>query len=256
MAKKLKVGCYAITGCQGCLLSVIFNENELLDLLELIDIKAFPFIADKPDEKEFDLVLFEGVVCDKDDLEDLKRIRGKTKILVALGACACTGCVPAYRNFIKDEKYQQLVFKRQPLLEDITPQPIENFVKVDYFLPGCPPDKKQILTFLKDIVLGKKPSTQERPVCEECKFNGTHCLLDEGRMCLGPISKGECQAVCPKGGLECWGCRGPTDDANMQVMIELLKQKGFTTKQIKERMETFEGLKIIKKEGVSKWLEL
>lgn len=253
---KPKVGCYAITGCQGCLLSVIFNEDDLLSLLDLVDIKAFPFIADKPEEKEFDLVLFEGVVCSKDDLEELKKIRGRTKILVALGSCACTGCVPAYRNFIKDEKYRKLIFKKRELIEDLDPQPLEKHVKVDYFLPGCPPDKKQILDFLKQLLLGKKPLIQEQPVCIECKLQGNHCLLDEGKMCLGPITQGHCQAVCPTGGFECWGCRGPTEDANLERMIELLKEKGFTTKQIRERIETFEGLKIKEKEGVSKWLEL
>ena len=109
-SQKLKMGIYAITGCYGCLLSVIYNEKELLDLIKLIDITAFPFIK-KNQEKDFDIILLEGTVVEKDDLDILKKLREKTKILVALGACSCTGGVPAYRNFIDYSNYKRSSFR-------------------------------------------------------------------------------------------------------------------------------------------------
>jgi sulfhydrogenase subunit delta len=246
MIKKLKVGIYAITGCYGCLLSVIYNEKELLDLIKLIDIKAFPFIKKK--QEKVDIILLEGTVAEKDDLETLKKLREKTKILVALGACSCTGGVPAYRNFIDYSNYKNLEFRRISPLRDTPATPIDKYVNIDYYLPGCPPDKNEVLTFIKNMCLGKEFKTYDKAVCVECRFNRNKCLLDENKLCLGPITRGNCNSICTNGNLECWGCRGPISDANYDTMIKLLEQKGFSTDYIKERMKTFVGLKIKDKE--------
>ena len=245
--KKPVVGFYAITGCQGCLLSVLFNEDKLFDLTKLIDIKAFPFIKQLEGAKEFDVVFMEGLVAKKNDLKELKEIRAKTKVLVAIGACACTGGIPAFRNFMKEDNYKHLVYHKAMHLTDMKPTPIDKYVKVDYYLPGCPPDNNEILTFIKDFVLGKKPEIYKKPVCFDCRKEGNPCLLDSGKLCLGPITRGNCGAVCPSGGLECWGCRCPTDDANIKTMMSLLEKKGFDVSHIKKRMKSFVGLKLANK---------
>jgi len=241
---KLKVGFYNITGCAGCLLSVIFNEDEILDLVELVDLKAFPFVKEVNAEEKFDYVFMEGLVADKDDLAVLKKIRKNAKNLVALGACACTGCVPAYRRYTLKENYEHLIHKKKNGIQDVKPTPIDAHVKVDYFIPGCPPDKKEILNFIKSIVIGKKPVPYESPVCIECRQNNNQCLLDLGKPCLGPITSGGCNAVCINGSFECWGCRGPTKDMNFELMIKMLKDRGFDDIFIENRMRTFVGLKM------------
>ncbi|RMF05721.1 hypothetical protein D6764_03995 [Candidatus Woesearchaeota archaeon] len=254
--KKLRVGVYGITGCAGCMLSLIFNEDELLDIAELVDIRAFPFIKEKKDERSFDVVLLEGTVVQPEDLELVEKLRKKTKILVALGACSSTGGVPSLRNFIDPEKYRHLVYHKASGIQDMPPKPVDEYVKVDYYLPGCPPDKKEIIRFLQDAALGKIPKMYPHPVCVECRLRENRCLLEEGKMCLGPITRGGCEAVCPTNNLECWGCRGPVDDANLTELIALLHKKGFDTDRIKARLETFAGLKIAQIEvGHKKWLE-
>jgi len=242
--EKLKVGFYGVTGCAGCLLSVIFNEDELLDLVKLIDLKAFPFIKEVNIDDEFDYIFIEGLVADKDDLDVITKLRNNSKFVVSLGACACTGCIPAYRNFTLKENYEHLLYKKVKDLENISPTPIDSHIKVDFYVPGCPPDKREIVNFLKNIVIGNIPRPYENPVCVECRRNGNECLLDKGKPCLGPITAGGCNAVCINGGLECWGCRGPTKDMNLELMIKLLKQKGFDKKFIQDRMTTFAGLKL------------
>ncbi len=242
--EKLTVGFYGITGCAGCLLSVIFNEEEILDLVTLVDLKAFPFIKEVNPHDRFDYIFMEGLVADKEDLEVLEKLRKNSKFLVALGACACTGCVPAYRQYTLKENYEHLLFKKQHELADIEPTPLDAHVKVDYYIPGCPPDKREIVSFIKNIVKGKQPAKYDSPVCVECRRNGNACLLDSGKPCLGPITAGGCNAVCINGGLECWGCRGPTTDMNLELMIQILKQKGFDDKFIADRMRTFAGLKL------------
>ncbi|MFH1409918.1 MAG: hypothetical protein ABIH34_08475 [Nanoarchaeota archaeon] len=241
---KLKVGFYGITGCAGCLLSVIFNEDEILDLVQLIDLKAFPFVKEVNVDDSFDMVVVEGLVASNEDLEVLQKLRKNSKLLVSLGACACTGCVPAYRHFTLKENFQHLLYEKREPIQDLKPTPIDTHVKVDYYIPGCPPDKQEILTFFKHIIQGTQPKPYESPVCVECKRNGNACLLDTGKPCLGPITRGGCHAVCINGGFECWGCRGPTEDMNLPLMIKMLRDRGFDDKFIQDRMRTFVGLKM------------
>jgi coenzyme F420-reducing hydrogenase gamma subunit len=244
MTEKLKAGFYGITGCAGCQLSVVFNEDELLDIVGLIDIKAFPFIKEKNIDEDFDIVFLEGLVASNDDLETVKKLREKTKILVALGACAHTGCIPAYRNFTLKENYEHLLYSKVKKIQDVAPTGIDTYVKVDYTIPGCPPSKEEILEFIKDILMGKTPKSNQNPVCVECRRNNNLCLLEFKRLCLGPVTRGGCNAICINGNFECWGCRGKTDDANFKTMINLLKEKGFDEKFIKRRMRSFTGLKL------------
>jgi len=255
MIKKPRVGIYAITGCYGCLLSVIYNETELLDMVELIDLRSFPFIKEVNDESKLDIVILEGTVVYEGDLELLKNLRKRTKILVALGACACNGGAPSLRNFIDPQIYKHLVYHKASHLHDLDPKPIDAFVKVEYYIPGCPPDKEEIKNFLKDIILDKIPRLYIDPVCVECRRNENRCLLEDNKICLGPITRGGCNSVCTNGGLECWGCRGPTDDANFEELLSLLEEKGVDLKHIRERMETFVGLRIAEINKGKKWLE-
>lgn len=253
--KKLKVGLFAITGCQGCLLSVIFNEDQILSMLSLIDIQAFPFIKNKNAEGRFDVVFLEGVVCSNDDLNTLKKLRKNTKTLIALGACSGTGCIPSYKNFTPSENYKELKYKKDKLIQDIKPTPIDTYVRVDHYIPGCPPDKHEILTAIKDLVVGKKPTNYTHPVCVECKLNSNYCLLENNKLCLGPITVGGCNSICINSNYECWGCRGPTDDANIKEHVLLLKEKGHKIDHIKKRIQTFAGMKIKELKKKKMWLE-
>lgn len=245
--QKLNVGFYGLTGCAGCQLSVLFNEDELLNLFNLIHVTAFPFVKGRNIDQEFDFLFTEGLVASQMDMETLKKLRARTKTLVALGACAHTGCVPAYRTFTLKENYEHLLYTKKPGIEDVEPTPLDRYVKVDYTIPGCPPDKREILTFIKDVVTGKEPKPYNNPVCIECRRNNNLCLLEIGKPCLGPITRGGCNAVCVNGGFECWGCRGHTDDANVERMVKLLEEKGYSKEFIRDRMRIFVGLKIPEK---------
>lgn len=252
---KPKVGFYSITGCQGCLLSVIFNEDDLLPLLDKIEVKSFPFIKEKVSSEHLDIVFFEGVVASRHDLELLKKIREQCDIFVALGACATTGGVPALRNFTPNDNIQRLVYHKAVSIADFRPQPVDVFVKVDYYIEGCPPDKKEILSVINDLVLGKKPLMYSKPVCIECRKNKNVCLLQENKPCLGPITNGGCNAVCTNNNFVCWGCRGPAQDANFDLMIRVLKEKGYDEEFVRKRINAFEGWRYKKYEDAKRWLE-
>jgi sulfhydrogenase subunit delta len=241
---KLRVGFFGITGCAGCLESVIFNENEIVDLFNLVDVQAFPFIKGANSEKDLDVAFMEGLVASPRDLETLTRVRESARVLVALGACADTGCIPAYRHFTPRGNYEHLVRDKEDDIKDVDPTPIDAHVKVDFTIPGCPPNGKEILEVVKAVAAGKSPRPYQNPVCIECRRRGNFCLLEYGKPCLGPITRGGCNAVCPSGGFECWGCRGETDDANLPAFIQLLESKGFDWDFIQKRLRTFVGLKV------------
>ncbi len=223
-----------------------------LDLIDLIDLRAFPFVKEVNRNDSFDFVFIEGLVASKEDIEDVELLRKNSKFVVSLGACASTGCIPAYRQFTLKENYEHLLYKKVEELQDVTPTPIEAHIKVDYYIPGCPPNKKEIVSFIKKIARGVEPRAHESPVCIECRRNGNECLLDIGKPCLGPITAGGCESVCINGGLECWGCRGPSKDMNLPLMIQVLKSKGYDSKFIQDRMRTFAGLKLPMLESVMK----
>ncbi len=245
MSEKLKVGVLDITGCNGCVLSVAFNEDEVLDIFNLVDVVEYRFVSDPAAEKpELDICLLEGMVASPRDAEFLKELRARTKVLVALGTCAQSGNIPAYRKWAPPENLKRLQFPKTEDIADMQPMPIDAFVTVDATIPGCPPNRREILEVIKNIVIGKGYRPYTMPVCVECRRNNNQCLLEFNKPCLGAVTTGGCFAICVNAGLECWGCRGQTKDANLDAEIKMLEGKGFTRDFILERMRTFVGLKI------------
>jgi coenzyme F420-reducing hydrogenase gamma subunit len=245
VSEKLKVGILDITGCNGCVLSVAFNEDEVLDIFNLVDVLEYRFVSDPAEEKpELDIVLMEGMVASPRDLEFLKEVRARTKVLVALGTCAHTGNIPAYRKWTPKENLARLQFEKTEDIADVEVTPIDAHVQVDATIPGCPPNRREVLEVIKNLVIGKGYRPYTMPVCVECRRNNNMCLLEVNKPCLGSITTGGCFAICVNAGLECWGCRGQTADANLDALVKMLEGKGFKRDFILERMRTFVGLKI------------
>ncbi|MBR9703392.1 hypothetical protein GOV10_05105 [Candidatus Woesearchaeota archaeon] len=238
--KKARVGVYGITGCAGCQLTILFAKDRMFELLDLIDFVALPFIKEKNEYKgKLDIVLFEGLVASKSDLKKLKDVRERTKILVAIGACSCHGCVPAMKNFMNQPEVERAVYSKVDQLNALDATPIDAHVKVDFYLPGCPPDENEIISVLKDLVMGFSPRVTKKPVCVECAKMEVPCLLEQGKPCLGPITRGGCNAICMQAGHECTGCRGPNPDANIKAFINLLRKRGWSDDMIDKRIKTY-----------------
>ncbi len=243
---KPKVGFYDVTGCQGCLLSVIFNEDELLDIVSAVDIKEFRFIMGEKYDGPLDICFIEGAIVNKDDEEMVKKLRARSKVVIALGCCAMHGCIPSLRHYADEKDLDRLKYEKKfPEMQDVgQPIPITKFIKVEYALPGCPPDRDEIKKFIKELLLGKDFRAYPDPVCRECRLFENGCLLDEKKICLGPLTRGGCSAVCTNNGFECYGCRGITDDAQFDEYFKLLKEKGIDKEEAMKHMNTFAGLEI------------
>jgi len=243
-AKKLKVGIQSITGCAGCQLSIYFIEDVLLELLEKIDLVAAPMIKEQNAE-EYDLLFVEGSVSSQEDLDNLLKWRSKAKTLVALGACAVNGNVQSMKHLMNEKEVEQTVYSKfpsEPRLKPITSVPIHKHIKVDFYIPGCPPDKQEIVHVIKCVLQGKQLRVYDKAVCHECSLKENYCLLDQGIECLGPLMNGGCRALCPSFNHPCTGCRGLLDDANLESGKQVLIEKGFDPDMIIKRMTKYNSL--------------
>jgi sulfhydrogenase subunit delta len=253
--KKPIVGVFGVSGCAGCLLTFIY-ESTFTELAEKLDIKSFPLIKEDKYKGDFDYVFIEGTVCFDEDILMVNELRKRAKKIVALGSCACFGGVPSIKNFLNQDKAMRFVYPKYNHLKATNPTPINMHIKVDYYLPQCPPSKDEINEFIKCILSNRDFKAYESPVCFECRKKGNPCILEKNEICLGPITNGGCNALCPSNSVECYGCRGPCHDANIKAFIDMLKEKGFTQKEIQDKMETFAGLQYKEEEEkVSQWLE-
>jgi sulfhydrogenase subunit delta len=248
---KPKVAIHSLTGCAGCQLSIYFIPDYLLELLSKIDLVAAPMIQSKNSEGPYDILFLEGSVSSEDDLKRLIELRKKSKVVIALGSCASFGNVQSSLKFNKNSAKSPLkIYKDIEHLKIIESSEIGAHVEVDYFLPGCPPDKNEILRFVKDLLVDKKPKAYTKPVCYSCLLKENECLLDQGRECLGPLTNGACDALCPSNNHSCTGCRGPLEDINYEAHKKLMKDIGVNSNLFKQRLMKYapkEYVKIIKK---------
>jgi sulfhydrogenase subunit delta len=253
--EKLKIGVFGVSGCAGCLLEFVYCEG-FSEIVQLVDIKSFPLIKENKYEGDFDYVFIEGTVCFDEDIIMLNELRKRAKYIVALGSCSCFGGVPSIKNFLDEEKTMRFVYPKYNHLKVEDPTPIDRHIKVDYYLPQCPPSRDEIYRFIKSIVMGTEFKPYQDPVCFECRRAGNSCLLEQGKICLGPVTNGGCSAVCPTNSVTCYGCRGPCKDANWPAFINLLKEKGYNQEEIHDKMKIFAGLAFKEEEEkVSRWLE-
>lgn len=222
---KPKVGFFSLTCCEGCQIEILDLEDVILDIADMIDIQSFRLAKAQNIEANFDISFLEGSVSSKEDAERTKLIRERSKVLVALGTCACTGGVQAMKNHMGKgiEKAQFGNKKLSIPLQDAAP--ISSVVDVDHFIRGCPLDKGEFTDILKKFLLEVNPYQREWPVCTECRSKENPCLLEAGKICLGPLTYSGCDAVCPSNGLYCVGCRGIMNDANVKSFVEELKKK-------------------------------
>jgi len=241
---KPKVAFFDFTSCEGCQLNKLNLENDLLSVLELVDIVEFrEAMDDKADT--YDVAFIEGSISTPTCIERIHDIRNRSKILVALGACAVQGGVNAMKNGHPAEWVKETVYgENKYLFPSIPVQPISSVVKVDYEVRGCPMSTPEFLHIFKSIVLGRKPKIKNNAVCVECKLKENECVLNKGMFCLGPVSRAGCDAICPSNGQYCTGCRGTISDLNEKGAVQMLKQYGFSEKEAYKRLKMYNTLLI------------
>ena len=237
---KPRVAFFDFASCEGCQLTVINLEDEILDILDKVDIVNFrEAISDQGED--YDVAIIEGSITREHDKVRLEKIREKAKVIVALGACATTGGLNALKNlkplsFLKETVYGD---KSSYYNTFDKAYPISAFVKVDYSVWGCPIDKNEFMEVFRSILLGKKPEIPNYPVCVECRLKENVCVFEKGMTCVGPITRAGCGAICPSHGSACEGCRGYLDNPEINAEKDILKKYGKTVDQITTDINLF-----------------
>jgi len=238
---KPKVAFFELSSCEGCQLQIVNNEASLLDFLSLVDVRAFREAMTEKNE-DYDIAFIEGSVTRSDEVDRIKTIRERAKVLVAFGSCACFGGVNQLKNRFNDPTWvKKEVYGSHAIETNDIAQPLDAHVKVDLQIFGCPVKKEEVEKIVTNVVLGKAIVQPKYPVCMECKANENTCLYDLGEPCLGPITRGGCDSWCPNNRFGCWGCRGPAVDANIEQMKEIMKKNGFSEETMLDRLECFGG---------------
>lgn len=242
--EKLKIGIYELTGCAGDALLILDCEKELMDIFNAADIQSFLMAKSDNIDGELDIAFVEGSVSTEKEKKEVLDIRKRAKVVVAIGICACFGGIQA--AFQSQEEWKRN-FKavygdiKMTHTRPVQSKPIDSYIKVDYYLPGCPISKEQFLSTFNRILRGNPPELYRFPVCVECKWNENDCLLNKGLPCLGPVTAAGCGSICINYNLPCVGCWGPVEGANLTSEFQLLREYGFDHDFIRKKMANFSG---------------
>ena len=218
--KKPKLAVWKFSSCDGCQLSLLDCEEELLDVANAVEIAYFLEASSATSKGPYDLTLVEGSITTPHDAERIHEIRRSSKVLVSIGACATTGGIQALRNFANVGDFVSAVYARPDYISTLrTSTAIADHVPVDFELQGCPINKMQLLEVVGALLSGRRPNVPKHSVCVECKSSGVTCVMvSRGVACLGPVTQGGCGALCPLYARGCFGCFGPKEQPNLMAL--------------------------------------
>jgi len=210
------VAVYKFSSCDGCQLSLLNMEDEILDLAKAVDIAFFLEATRASRPGPYDIALVEGSITTEHEVTRIQEVRAQATTLIALGTCATAGGVQALRNFADADEFASRVYPHPEYLSFLpTSKPISDYVKTDFELWGCPINKQELLQVIVALLNKRRPSLPAYPVCMECKRRGASCVLvASGTLCLGPATQAGCGALCPGMGRGCYGCFGPSRHSN------------------------------------------
>ena len=226
--KKPKLAVWKFASCDGCQLSLLDCEDELLAVAGEVEIANFPEASRTVVKGPYDLSLVEGSITTPHDAERIHQVRRASKFLVTIGACATAGGIQALRNFADVRKFTSIVYATPAYIETLSKStPISEHIPVDFELRGCPIDKGQLVEVISAFLIGRKPNTPAHSVCIECKLAGNVCVMvAHGTPCLGPVTHAGCGALCPSYDRGCYGCFGPMESPNTRALSREWRQMG------------------------------
>jgi len=226
--RKPKLAVWKFSSCDGCQLSLLDCEDELLTVAGAVEIANFPEASRAITKGPYDLSLVEGSITTPHDAERIHAIRRSSRYLVTIGACATAGGIQALRNFKDVKEFTSIVYARPDYIETLKKStPITDHVFVDFELRGCPINKFQLVEVISAFLNHRKPNVPTYSVCLQCKQRGTVCVMvAQGTPCLGPVTQAGCEAICPAYGRGCYGCFGPKETPNTTSLARAWSQLG------------------------------
>jgi coenzyme F420-reducing hydrogenase gamma subunit len=237
--KRLAVWKFA--SCDGCQLSLLDCEDELLALAGAVEIAHFLEASSGVAPGPYDLSLVEGSITTREDAERIQQVRRSSRRLVTIGACATAGGIQALRNFADVADFMSVVYASPEYVSTLaTSTAISAHVPVDYELHGCPVNKHQLLEVLSAYLNDRRPEIPSYSVCVECKRRGNVCVMvARGTPCLGPVTHAGCGAICPAYDRGCYGCFGPMESPNTRSLAGWLQELGASDRDLLRSFRTY-----------------
>jgi coenzyme F420-reducing hydrogenase gamma subunit len=239
--RKPTLAVWKFASCDGCQLTLLDCEDELLAVAQAVDIANFAEASRAVVKGPYDLSLVEGSITTSHDEERIHAIRRSSRFLVTIGACATSGGIQALRNFKNVKEFTSIVYARPEFIETLNKStPISDHVRVDFELRGCPINKHQLLEVISAYLYGRKPNTPPHSVCVECKRRGTVCVMvASGTPCLGPVTQCGCGAICPDYSRGCYGCFGPKETPNTSSLAAWWPRLGVSQEDLVRAFRSF-----------------
>jgi sulfhydrogenase subunit delta len=234
MRARPKLAVWKFASCDGCQLSLLDCEDELMTVAGAVEIAYFPEASRASTKGPYDLSLVEGSITTPHDAERIRKVRRASRHLVTIGACATAGGIQALRNWKDVKEFVSIVYANPAYIDTLaTSTPIAEHVEVDFELRGCPINKAQLLEVIAAFLAGRRPAVPGHSVCMECKLRGNVCVtVARGTPCLGPVTHAGCGALCPSYDRGCYGCYGPMETPNARALGERLRALGMPPRDV------------------------
>jgi coenzyme F420-reducing hydrogenase gamma subunit len=232
---------WKFASCDGCQLSLLDCEDELLDIADVLHIASFAEASSRVTRGPYDLSLIEGSITTPHDAERIHKVRRASKYIVTIGACATAGGIQALRNFKDVDEFVSAVYAHPEYIQVLSKStPIADHIPVDFQLQGCPINKNQLLEVISAFLIGRTPNIPTYSVCVECKRRGATCVMvADGIPCLGPVTHAGCGAVCPSYYRGCYGCFGPKETPNTRSLSDWYSSLGLSKEDIQRMFRSF-----------------
>ncbi len=236
-----RLAVFKFASCDGCQLSLLDCENELLAVAEAVEIAWFPEASSRLVPGPYDIALVEGSITTPHDAQRIQEVRQSARLVVTIGACATAGGIQSLKNWADHEDYLRCVYARPEYISTLaTSTPIADHIKVDYELRGCPISRHQLLEVIGALVKGQRPRLPSHSVCLDCKRKGTVCVeVAQGIPCLGPVTHSGCGAICPTYDRGCYGCFGPVSQSNCHSLTDQYLAMGTSAKTLLPLLRNF-----------------
>lgn len=239
--RKPRLAVFKFASCDGCQLSLLDAEDELLAVCDKIDIAHFAEASSDLQPGPYDITLVEGSITTQEDAERIRHIRAQSRFLMTIGACATAGGIQALRNSNNVGEWVQSIYPTPEFVQTLaTSTPISEHVFVDFELRGCPVNSHQLVDAIVALAEGRQPRVPSHSVCLSCKLRGTVCsIVARGTACLGPVTHAGCGAICPAYHRGCYGCFGPSKPANTSSLISQFERLGHKPEMLIPLFQSF-----------------
>jgi sulfhydrogenase subunit delta len=239
--KRPKLAVWKFSSCDGCQLTLLDCEDELLALVEEVRISYFLEATRKIEKGPYDVSLVEGSITTPHDVKAIREVRKNSKVLVTIGACATAGGIQALRNFKNVKEFIRCVYAHPEYIDTLTTSTaVSDHVPVDFELRGCPISKHQLLEVLNATLNGRKPNIPHHSECMECKQKGIVCrMVATGTVCMGPVVQAGCGTLCPGKDRGCYGCFGPMETPNTAALAAHFRELGKDSRDIQRLFRSF-----------------